>query len=60
MNSINCNTHVYCTECEYGEKLIKAIINNKKEPKECVGCMPLNPEDSFPFEERPNYKKKSS
>lgn len=52
------NTHVYCTLCIYGKKLIESIIVEDKTimPKECKSCFPWNPEDSFRFEERPNYK----
>jgi len=52
------NTHVYCTECINGKQLIESIIEDNilLMPKECESCYPWNPEDSFRFEERPNYK----
>lgn len=50
--------HVYCTNCKFGESLINTIINSKKNPTQCNGCNPYNPEDSTPFNERPNYIEK--
>ena len=49
------NTHVYCTNCIKGEELIQSIIDGTDAPKGCDGCHPYNPEDSTPYEERPNY-----
>lgn len=49
------NTHVYCTNCTKGGDLIQSIINETAIPKRCNGCYPYNPEDSTPYEERPNY-----
>jgi hypothetical protein len=51
------NIYVYCTECQYGEKLLIEIKKNGETitPKQCEGCFPWNPEDSFRFKKRPNY-----
>lgn len=51
------NTHVYCTDCIYGEELITSIENNSALPSQCEGCYPMNPEDSVALKMRPNYKK---
>lgn len=52
------NTHVYCTNCKFGDNLIKNIIKEIENPTQCNGCNPYNPEDSTPFNERPNYIQK--
>jgi hypothetical protein len=54
---MNKNTHVYCAECEYGERLLHEIMNagNTIVPKECEGCYPWNWEDSCSIEDRPNF-----
>lgn len=59
---MNKDTHVYCTSCKHGDKLIEQIINDEpfKEPKNCIGCDSCNPEDSMSFEVRPNYIEKES
>ena len=52
-------THVYCTECVCGEKLIASINSDIiKEPERCKKCNPYNPEDSCPLRDRPNYIEK--
>jgi len=53
------DTHVYCTHCKYGGKLIKSIMDDNKDlcSDECNSCNPYNPEDSCKYEERPNYIK---
>ena len=51
------NTHVYCTNCTNGRKLIGAyMMNSKWLPDDCDECYPWNPEDSVSFSERPKYK----
>jgi len=50
--------HVYCTECKYGDKLIKSIVNESNTPIICEKCYPYDPEDSRPFHMRRNYKYK--
>lgn len=55
---MNKNTHVYCTDCMYGKKLIQAIINETDIPKQCKNCYPYNPEDSMKYEDKPNYNRK--
>lgn len=54
------NTHVYCTECRNGNKLINQLMKDEPfvEPENCKGCNSYNPEDSMRFELRPNYKKR--
>lgn len=53
---INKNEYVYCTNCKCGKKLINAILNNADIPEQCYKCYPYNPEDSFPYKNRPCYK----
>lgn len=48
-------THVYCTNCKFGEGLLQALIQGTHEPTACSGCYPYEPEDSVPLAERPNY-----
>ena len=51
-------THVYCTNCNNGQKLIGAyLMNSTWLPKDCDECYPWNPEDSVPMNERPKYRK---
>jgi len=53
------NTHVYCTDCVYGEELFECFTLdniNKKIPSFCNECYPYDPEDSRPFRERPCYR----
>lgn len=54
------NTHVYCTECVHGNKLVESLIVEDESimPVECNTCNPYNCEDSCRFKERPNYKSK--
>lgn len=47
--------YVYCTDCLYGEGLIKALEMNEKIPNKCKGCNPYNPKDGVACIERPNY-----
>lgn len=49
------NKHVYCTNCVNGQSLIHRLLEDKEIPKSCISCYPFNPEDSVPFNERPNY-----
>lgn len=54
---MNKDTHVYCTDCVNWDELYEWIyFDNNDCPYDCCFCHPLNPEDSFPFEIRKNYK----
>lgn len=55
---MNQDTHVYCTNCRFGEELILRIMSDETfvEPTPCVGCYAYNPEDSVTFQERPHYQ----
>ncbi len=52
---MNKNTHVYCTNCKYGELLIDALISQADIPDRCKDCYPYDAEDSRSFELRKNY-----
>jgi hypothetical protein len=52
---MNKDTHVYCTDCKYGEELIDTFDNLEPMPCACCSCFPLDPEDSHPFGVRKNY-----
>lgn len=54
----NQDQHVYCVNCKEWKELIKAIMSDWEVPKNCEGCYPYNPEDSFPFSIRKNYIEK--
>ena len=56
---MNKKNHVYCTNCIHGEKLIQCLLEDEAVPTICVECFPFNPEDSVPFEQRPNYIEKN-
>jgi hypothetical protein len=59
------DTHVYCTDCENFEKSLFYLMGSKESAKNCRDnictdcpckcCECRNPEDSFRYEERPNY-----
>jgi hypothetical protein len=55
MKPMNKDTHVYCTDCIYGEELIQSIEDFEPMPCACCSCYSLDPEDSCPFEFRKNY-----
>jgi hypothetical protein len=46
---------VYCTHCEYGNKLITSIENNMQIPEHCGGCYPYDCEDSRRYYLRKKY-----
>lgn len=52
---MNENTHVYCTNCIFGDGLIISLLKNDEIPAQCKLCNPYNPEDSMPYEERKYY-----
>jgi hypothetical protein len=49
------DTHVYCTDCVYGDGLITSIGTDEIMPKACMTCYCLDPEDSCPYYLRQNY-----
>lgn len=59
-NIMNKDTHVYCTNCINIDSVLKCIESETEDCSNCPcnGCECRNPEDSFPFIERPKYKEK--
>lgn len=51
------DTHVYCADCIYGDRLWESVIkmDKKLRPKQCKGCYYWYPEDSRAFSLRKNY-----
>lgn len=56
---MNKDEYVYCTNCKYGNELVKSIMfDGTNIPKQCGNCYPYNIEDGMRYEDRPNYKKR--